>query len=527
MAKLKQPDWFYLTLAVFMVSLPFSEALISVSGVLLLLVSFFQASKQSLVAKIKSRKNLLLFSTIYLIYLIGFIFCSDLKWGIYDLQKNIPFLIIPFAFILGKKITEKQLAKLLKLFAVAVLVSAIFTMIGFYFNDEKTVLRAQEFGFIHHIRFSSQVIFALVIFSIFLLTNQFKLQQTGKMLLLCGMAFLVVFLIWHQSFTGIITFLGTAFFGLGLLIFKLKDRIWRTASLLGMVLLILVPSAYLYYAVEKYYSIDNVDEFQLETTTIRGGHYVHDFENVQVENGHFVGLYWSEAEMVEAWNNRANLKYEEIDQHGYQVKYTLGRYLTSKNLRKDAEGVNQLTDEDVLNIEAGISNYILAQKGLSLYPRIYVSIWELDNYFKTGYANGQSLSQRVEYVKAALFIIKKNFWFGVGTGNWKSAYREAYQQMQSKMAPARYGDAHNQYLNYMVKFGMIGLLWVLFVILYPVLKTKKHKNPLFLLFLISVFIANLGDSNFETHVGSSFFVLFYCLFISSEKEHVGVNPKLR
>ena len=514
MAKFNQTNWFYPALALFMVALPLSEALISVAGVLLFLVSVFQFRKYTLSQQIKNSKELLLFGTIYLVYLIGFLFCANLKWGIYDLQKNIPFLLIPLAFVFGCQVDAKQLTNLLKLFTIAVLASAVITMAGFYLKNEQTVLRAQEFGFIHHIRFSIQVVFALAILLAFLLTSYFKLKNFEKIAAVSAVVFLSVFLIWHQSFTGIITFLGTAFAGMFLLIFKLKNKVWRTASLLGMVLLVLLPSAYLYYAVEKYYQIDQVDPLQLEKVTARGNDYQHDLNNLQVENGHFVGLYWNEAEMMETWNSRSTLKYEDPDQYGYQVKYTLVRYLTSKNLRKDAEGVSHLTSEDIRNIEAGISNYILAEKGISLYPRIYVSIWELDNYFKTGYANRQSLSQRIEYLKAALFIIERNFWFGVGTGNWKSAYRDAYQQMQSKMDPARYGDAHNQYLNYMVKFGLMGLLWILFAILYPVIKTRRFRNPFFFLFLIIVLISNLGDSNFEDHVGANFFVVFYCLFIS-------------
>ena len=515
MTKLKQFDWFYLALAIFVVALPFSEALISVSGVLLLLVSFFQIKKQSLSQKIASRKNLILFSSIYLVYLIGFIFCADLKWGLYDLQKNIPYLIIPLAFLFGNQISSKQFVGLLKLFSAAVLLSAIITMVTFYLNDEKTVLNAQEFGFIHHIRFSSQLVFAIVILSVLLLSGQIKIKLPGKVTVVGAMVFLLLFLAWHQSFTGIITFLGTAFVGGILLVSQLHTKIWRTVAWLSLALLILLPAAYLYFAVNKYYDVDKINFTQLEKETEQGNPYRHDLENTQVENGHYVGLYWCEPEMTEAWNKRASLKYNEYDEHGYQVKYTLVRYLTSRNLRKDAAGVSELSVEDIQNIEAGISNYLLAQKGLSLYPRIYVSIWELDTYFKTGYANQQSLSQRVEYAKAALSIIEEHFWLGVGTGNWKRAYKEAYEKIQSKMDPARYGNAHNQYLNYMVKFGFLGLLWILFVIIYPVVKTKVYRNPIFFLFLISMMIANMGDSNFETHVGSSFFVLFYCLFISS------------
>ncbi|MGQ7870810.1 O-antigen ligase family protein [Sunxiuqinia sp. sy24] len=517
MIQLKNINWFYGVLVLLMVALPFSEALISIFGVLLFLISFWYRSRISLANRFKQNKPLLLFSTIYLVYIIGTLFSTDFKWALYDLQKNIPYLIIPLAFIIAGPIKLKQLIKLLKLFVISVSVSALITIIDFYLQDEISVLKAQEFGFIHHIRFSFQVVFSLVISSVLLFQNWLKTKVVLKIATLSLLLFLFLFLIWHQSFTGLLTFIGTATVGLFLLITRIKSKVGRTLAWFTMAFIILAPASYLYYAIDRFYTVDLVVDAELDKQTAQGNPYYHDWNNQQLENGHYVGLYWNETEMQKAWNKRANLKYNEIDKHGYQVKYTLVRYLTSKDLRKDAAGVSQLTKEDIQYIEAGISNHLLAKKGLSLYPRIYTSIWELDTYFKSGYANHQSLSQRIEYTKAALTIIQDHFWFGVGTGNWKSAYDEAYVRNKAQMDPDRFADAHNQYLNYMVKFGLIGLLWILFAICYPVVRTQSYLKPIFFLFLIGMFIANFGDSNFETHVGSSFFVLFYCLFVTSDE----------
>jgi hypothetical protein len=65
----------------------------------------------------------------------------------------------------------------------------------------------------------------------------------------------------------------------------------------------------------------------------------------------------------------------------------------------------------------------------------------------------------------------------------------------------------------MVKFGFTGFLVIMFFLIYPVIKTKSYRDPLFMIFLVFLFFANFADSNFETHMGSSFFLFFYCLFI--------------
>ena len=520
MLKVQKINWFYAALILFMVSLPFSEALISISGVLLLLTSFFNRKHRSDLFTLAQQKELLLFSSIYLVYLLGLLFTDDRQWALYDLQKNIPFLIIPLSFLIAKPLTKAQLDNLLKIFVVSVIVSAFITMVDFYLKDETSVLSAQEFGFIHHIRFSMQLVFSWIILAVFLYLNWTRAGRLLKLAALAMMLFLVLFLLWHQSLTGLFSFLGTTMVGLLLLTVQLKSLVKKRVAMALLFLIVLLPAAYLYYAVNRYYDVDKFVYEELDTTTRNGNPYRHDLGDQRIENGHWVGLYWNEQEMKAAWNERANLKYDDSDQHGHRVKQTLVRYLTSRDLRKDAEGVNRLTETDIDNIEAGISNYLLARKGFSLYPRIYVSIWEIDTYLKTGHANHKSLAQRIEYTKAALSIIQEHFWFGVGTGNWKQAYHDAYQQNQSQMDPAQYADAHNQYLNYMVKFGLVGLIWILFAILYPVVVTKSYRDPVFFLFLISLFLANFGDSNFETHVGSSFFVLFYCMFVASGKEEI-------
>jgi hypothetical protein len=241
---------------------------------------------------------------------------------------------------------------------------------------------------------------------------------------------------------------------------------------------------------------------------------MHDFENMAVENGHYTYLYICHDEMRAEWNKISTIKYDDVRPNGYPLYDTLIRYLTSKGLRKDGEGIKSLTPQDVRNVENGMANVIFYNKKYSLYPRIYQTVWEYYMYSNTGDPSYQSFSQRIEYAKAAITIIKKNFWFGVGAGNWKEEFRMTYISNNSKLEEGLYASSHNQYLNYMVKFGFVGLLVIMFFIIYPVIKTQSFQDPLFMIFLVFLFFANFADSNFETHMGSSFFLFFYCFFVS-------------
>ncbi|WP_394340529.1 O-antigen ligase family protein [Mangrovibacterium diazotrophicum] len=133
---------------------------------------------------------------------------------------------------------------------------------------------------------------------------------------------------------------------------------------------------------------------------------------------------------------------------------------------------------------------------------------------KTGNANNKSIAQRIEYFQAAWTIWQKHFWFGVGTGNWKVAYKNTYQQMGSDMDESQYADAHNQYLAWLVRFGFIGTVIILFLFFWPVLRVQLSQFPLFGAFIFILVVSNMGDSNLDTHVGGYFFLLFYCLFLT-------------
>ena len=517
MGRLRNVDWFYFSILLLLIALPFSKGLISIAAVLMFFASLLRIRKGDFRQKLVGGKDLLFFSSTFLIPLIGLFYCRDGYWGLDDLKKFIPFLIIPLSFVFAGRFSFSAVRRLLFIFSIAVVFSALWAVLAFYFSSEQSILEAQEYGFVHHIQFS-----LLVIMSIFILVSSllFYLRDKNWLSIISTMGmvvFLLLFLIWHQSFTGILSFIGTCVLGLIIFVVHEKRRLQKMLLLLSLFLVLLIPSIYFGYALNRFYCYDKVDVLSLEDETAQGNCYIHDVGNHQVENGHYVGLYWCEAEMEQVWNQRSSQKYHSVDKYGYQVKETLVRYLTSKNLRKDANGVSQLTENDVRNIEAGISNYLLAGKGLSLYPRIYVAIWEVDNYLKTGYADARSLSLRIEYIKASLLIICDHFWFGVGTGNWKEAFGKAYRQLGSKMNPQWFGHAHNQYLNYWVKYGLLGLLIILTLIIYPIVHSKAYRNPIFLLFLVNMLLANFADSILETHVGGYFFVLFYCLFLISEK----------
>ena len=200
-----------------------------------------------------------------------------------------------------------------------------------------------------------------------------------------------------------------------------------------VVLIITIPVlglSYITHAITRFYTIDKVDFDSLENTTLKGNRYIHYTHLREIENGHYVWLYVCEEELRSAWNLRSLYVYDGNDKKGQAIKHTLIRYLASKNARKDANGVAALTDEDIRSIEEGKTNYIF-NNTYSLYPKLYEIIWQVDQYKRGSNPSGHSVTQRLEYMKTGMNIIKDNFWFGVGTGDVRKAFDLQYEKEHS------------------------------------------------------------------------------------------------
>lgn len=524
-SKIYQYNLFYFVLVGFALVMPFSQALVSIFSGILLFAALAEDSWSNKWKRLKQRKCLLLIPAIFVVYLLSSIYTFNAGAALYDLNKSLFFLVIPFAFILGKPISDMQKRNVFYAFALSIVVSAFIAIVKWIFSSETANFEVHTVSFISHIRFSFQLLLAFWFLMLLLQNNRGQLTLKQKVIIAGLGTYFLAFLIFQQSLTGLIALIGSVLFYAGYSLFHFQKK-YRTVFLFIIVMVIIAPIVYVVQIVNSFYEVETVDRETIEWVTSRGNAYSHNFEDKMIENGKYVNLYVCQGEMREEWNRISELKYDSIGQNGFPVYSTLIRYLTSKGLRKDADGVMSLSEQDIENVENGVANVIFQQKKFSLYPRIYQTVWEYYVYTETGNANYQSFSQRIEFSKAAITIIKKNFWLGVGTGNWRDEFKNAYHENNSKLSEELYASSHNQYLNYWVKFGLVGFVFILFAIAYPVVRTRHYRDPLFLVFLVFLAFANFSDSNFESHMGSSFFLFFYCLFlVSGSINYLTLNGK--
>ena len=126
--------------------------------------------------------------------------------------------------------------------------------------------------------------------------------------------------------------------------------------------------------------------------------------------------------------------------------------------------------------------------------------------------NGHSLLQRIEFWKTGAQIIKKNWVFGVGTGDVQQAFLDQYKKEKTPLLPENQLRGHNTYLTTWISFGIVGFVafcWMILYFLKNHWKTRSFLPVMFILVACSTFFI---EDTLETQIGVTFFAFFYGLF---------------
>jgi hypothetical protein len=275
---------------------------------------------------------------------------------------------------------------------------------------------------------------------------------------------------------------------------------------------------YLTSVVRSFYTINEESIENLPEFTREGNSYLHDLTLYVTENGNYVWRYLEFAELEREWNRRSKLNYKGADKKGNELKATLCRYLASRNLPRDAEGINSLSEKEIFYIENGVPNYLYARP-LNIKGRIYETLWEWEAYSGSGDPNGKSLSARVELWKNAVRAIWGSPLSGYGTGDVRKALKKQIIVNDSQLVYYGQFGPHNQYLATALAVGIPGLLWMLFAFFSPLFFYKKYTPPfLFYTLLGLLLLAALNEDIFETQASVTFFAFAYHILLADKRE---------
>ena len=506
---------YFFGLAATAVGLPTSKILMS-CGQLLLLVNWLAEGriKHKLNAFIHN-KIALVVSSVFILHLVGLIYTTDFAYAYKDLRLKIPILILTLIVSTSEPLPIKRFYNLLFIFISAVVIST-FASMYYYITVDFVDIRNISI-FISHIRLSLMLCLSIFILLYFIFSkNEYK--KTIKLFFILIIFWLICFLFILESVTGLSILIIVGFLLLAYQILRVKN-IFSKAALL--IVLAALPISIFFYIngiyKEFYYVNEHEKHEKLEKFSPLGNAYENDTLNNETENGFYVWRNYCDKDMEVAWNKRSHINYNGTDRKHQPIKYTLMRYITSKGYKKDADGVMKLSTDEIHLVEKGVADVRYTDDYL-MRARIYETIWEYRHYMMSADPSASSVFQRIEYWRASLGIIKDNLLFGVGTGDMNIAFDKQYKKMRSSLAMKWRLRSHNQYLSIAVGFGLFGLAWFLFSLLFPFCYSYVRKDYFYLIFFAILILSMITEDTIENQPGLTFFVFFNSLFLFVRKK---------
>ena len=457
--------------------------------------------------------------SLFILHLIGLLWTSDFNYALKDLRIKLPLLVLPFIFASLPTLDSRIIKRLLWLFVATVLFTTIINVLKYHgvvaskrdFSDPRQIST-----FVSHVRLSMLLCFA----TLFVLVEVIKDKQTRMIGIPIAGWFL--FYIFHTSIIAAIIYLIVAgSLMLVLAAYQQPRKVIHLSVLLLIITVIVGVGGAVYYIADEHYTPkENI--LELDSTSPYGEPYHHNPDMRVLENGYYLWNNFASLEFHAAWRARTGQSLHDTDTNGNSLYLTAARYLTSKGLRKDHDGVMALTDADIQNIQHGIATIRAFDTGIK--ARIHAILFEIDVYRYGGNPSGHSITQRLFHWGAAIYIIKNNP-FGVGTGDLPNAYTQTYNTLNSPLADDCRLRAHNQFLTMGVAFGYIGIVVFMLWILVPIYMMKKPVALYVYGFVCICALSYFWEDTLETQEGVTFVAFFSALLLLSnfQKTKKGVH----
>lgn len=500
---------FLISMMIVVVSMPFSRFGLSVGQFSMLGIWLIDGRYKEKVRTLFSNQAALVLVSFYLLHVAGLLYTDDYDYAFKDLRVKLPLLFFPVVLATFRPLSVYRTNLLLLLYIASVLAASLISLWIYLFTEVSNFRELSPF--ISHIRLSLNACLAIFF------TAYFAVKVVSGRKLLMVLSFILViwlylFLIMIESVTGLVIVWVVIYSVLIAGLFRFENLTLKITSLL---LILAIPVFFITYfsnTVNRFVTPYKDDLKHLEAYTSHGNPYHHDTLTQPVENGGYVGLYVCEPELRAAWNGLSQIPYDSLDQRGQELRFTLIRYLNSKDLRKDSDGLSKLGRRDIRNIEMGIAN-VHYTRPISLNSRLYKLLWEYQVSELHGNPGGHSLAQRFEFWRVSLAIINDHMLIGVGTGDIVNAYADKYETLRSKLELQYRHRAHNQFLAIFVTFGIIGLAWFLFSLIYPGIKMKKMLRFRYFAFWVTLMLSMLVEDTLETQMGVTLFAFFNALLL--------------
>lgn len=448
--------------------------------------------------------------SLYLLHLIGMCYTSSLQAGLDDLRNKLPLLVLPLFLFSTEPLSSREIRAVLFFFFSAVIVSSLICFAVYAGYTRKVVLDVRQASiFMSHIRFSLFIAFAITGLLYFCYTETSRLL---RLLFIAACAWLLFFMYTLEMATGFVCLLIV----LSLLLAVYSLRHFSKGLSFGILSLLACLLALAGYQAANSLAMYEPDMHAKANTrlksTVHGRPYLQDTLFGLAENGNLITINISDPELQQQWERRSELPYGGKDRKGNELRFTIIRYLASRGLSKDSAGLSVMNDQDIRNMERGVSNFRYASQ-TGLVARWHELIWEYTKYRRGENPSGHTLMMRLEFWKTACDIIRHHPLAGVGTGDIQASFNQAYNETNSRLEPQWRLRCHNQYLAVAVAFGFLGLALFLVYLFYPAVVLRQRLHTLYWPFFLIALLSFLTEDTLETQSGVTFFIFFQALFL--------------
>ena len=485
-------------------SIPLSNYVMSMGGIFLSVNWFLEWNWGKKWEMLKTNRLAIILSLFFFVCCFCLIKTDNWSIGIDNLLSKLPLLYTPIIIATSKPLNGRDQ----RIIIIGFIGSVLFgTICSFIYMLTHNIANIREISvFISHIRFSLCIVLAIFLGS-FMSMKVIHYPKFVRILFFLISLWFVGYLFIAQTLTGIIIFMIATVFLLFRMLLSHKKSLTGKIIVFAFILLVSGFTAYTTYIIYDYYSVETPLKTKIETTT-KEGHIYHNDLNSITENGSLIYMYVCEEELRSEWGKRSNLAYDD------NIETTIIRYLNSKGLRKDREGMDNLTDKDINNIELGIAN-VEYSRGFGLKRSIYPLLFSLTLYKQYNKIDHSSLLQRIELWETGFRVIKSNILFGVGIGDHKAALDEQLFAQNSSLTYKKNMGCHNQFITYCLMGGVFLLIYFLFILFYPFFAVKKSRSTIYIIFFIIIFISLFTEDTLETQAGMTLYAFFNSFLLLS------------
>ncbi len=158
-------------------------------------------------------------------------------------------------------------------------------------------------------------------------------------------------------------------------------------------------------------------------------------------------------------------------------------------------------------ISQDLSNYYNILKGNEI-----EDIYDYNQYGMNSTLDTWEKTNRIHIWKSSIEIIEDNILVGVGTGDINEELNNKFRSNNQEYLATKDTNSHNQILDYLIKYGIIGFLIIGFGFVKYFQKAWSGNNQLFLMFLLLSCLCMLTENILNRQYGIVFFFFLNCLF---------------